>query len=186
MALEPLYVLRICLVILALITFIMSADLLRQIGNLTFYTTVVWNVWIPLFLGILSAIAYSWALKAQKAQKAQKNIIQSNAARYACSLLLCVAWLVSPSYSVNSTLEELRVYGLENMFSEIWGCGIPGTPLCQLRLGVDICGFLMAPLVFLEMILAYRKERSTDAHSAETLPTTVVGSPQPGMTAPYQ
>ena len=181
MKLEPLHVLRICLVVLALITFIMSADLLRQI-DASFYTMKVWSMWFPLILGILSAIAYSWALKAQKAQK---NIIQSNVARYACSLLLCAAWLVSPSHSINSTLETLREYGLEDMFSEIWGCGTV-TPSCQLRLGIDICGFLMAFLVFLEVVLAYRNERSTDAHSAETLPTTVVGSPQPGMTAPYQ
>ncbi|KAK3813207.1 MAG: hypothetical protein J3Q66DRAFT_412634, partial [Benniella sp.] len=172
---ELLCVLRICLVLLAAITFIMSAHQAREL-QLPLFGPKAWPMWLPLFLSILSVVAYGWTLKASMAQK---YTIQSHSARYACSFLLCAAWLVSPSHSVNSTLETLREYGLEDMFSEIWGCGNLGNPLCKLRFGIDICGFLMALLVFLEVTLIYLNERSLNAHKEGTLPTTVVVAPGP-------
>ena len=136
-----------------------------------------------MFAAIVSVIAYSWALKAATAQK---NIIQSNSARYACSLLLCVAWLLSPCYGVNSLLNNLRQYALEDEFFKAWACGNLGNPLCKLRFGIDICGFLMALFVLLEVILTYLNERSPNAHKAGTLPTTVVVAPGPGQQYPAQ
>ncbi|KAF9346098.1 hypothetical protein BGX34_004184, partial [Mortierella sp. NVP85] len=126
---------------------------------------------------------YSWALKAQGAKK---NIIQSDSIRYACSFLLCAAWLASPSYGINSLLVNLRKYALEDQFFKLWACGNLGAPMCRLRFGIDICCFLMALFVFLEVILAHLNGRSPDAHRADTLPTTAVVASDPVQQYPVQ
>jgi hypothetical protein len=135
-----------------------------------------------LFLAILSIIAYSWALKAQMAQK---NIIRSNSARYTGSVLFCIAWLVSPIYMIIALLDNLRKYALEDKFFEFWDCS-RGEPSCRYGFAATICGFLMALFVLLEVILAYRYERSPNACKAGTLPTTVVAGPGPVQQYPAQ
>ncbi|KAK3813205.1 MAG: hypothetical protein J3Q66DRAFT_371753 [Benniella sp.] len=125
-------------------------------------------MWLPFFLALLSVIAYSWALKAQMAKK---NIIQSDSARDICSMLLCAAWLASPSYSVNLRLDRPRSY-----------CD---NALCDLGFVIDIGGFLMALFVLLEMILAYLYERSFNVHRANPRPTTIVGGPSPAQQYPH-
>jgi hypothetical protein len=128
----------------------------------------------------LSVIAYSWAIKAQRAQK---NIIQSNSARYTCSILFCAAWLASPSNAINELLEYLRRYGMEKEFFRFWDCG---KPECNVGFAIDICGFLVALFVLLEAILAYIYERSSNVHRAGTLPTTIVVAPGPVQQYPAQ
>ncbi|KAF9354052.1 hypothetical protein BGX34_011243 [Mortierella sp. NVP85] len=120
---------------------------------------------------------------ALKAQTAQKNIIQSNSARYTCSILFCAAWLASPSNAVNELLEYFRRYGMEKEFFRFWNCG---RPECDVGFAIDICGFLVALFVLLEVILAYRCERSPNAHKAGTLPTTIVVAPGPVQQYPAQ
>ncbi|KAK3813200.1 MAG: hypothetical protein J3Q66DRAFT_412613 [Benniella sp.] len=191
---------RGCLVLLALITIIMTVHTVR-VFHIPISEPSAWSVWSPLFLGILSVIGYSWAIKAQTAQK---HVLQSNSARYICSILFCAAWLASPTYSVIKILDYLRQYGREHEIFRVWDCGRVS---CNAGFAMDICGFLMAFIVLLEVILAYRYERSFNVRKADTPPSTtvvVVGPghvqqypaepaqhfaayyPQPGMTAPYQ
>ncbi|KAF9354050.1 hypothetical protein BGX34_011241 [Mortierella sp. NVP85] len=143
-----------------------------RVEKLPFFDPDYWPTWLPLLLAIFSLIAYSWALKAQKEQK---NIIQSNAVRYTCSLLLCAAWLASPSFVIDVILDYLRRYNMTDQFFKYWNCTDPG---CGPGFAIDLCGFFMAFLVFVEVILAYH-ERSSNVHEAGTLPTNVVVSPGP-------
>ncbi|KAF9354051.1 hypothetical protein BGX34_011242 [Mortierella sp. NVP85] len=135
------------------------------------FDTDYWPTWLPLFLAIFSLIAYTWALKAQKEQR---NIIKSNAARYICSLLLCAAWLASPSYVIDVILDYLRQDNRTDQFFKYWNCDEPG---CGPGFSIDLFCFFMAFFVFVEVIFAYH-ERSSSLHGVGTLPTTVV-SPGP-------
>ncbi|KAK3813197.1 MAG: hypothetical protein J3Q66DRAFT_371745 [Benniella sp.] len=168
---------RGCLVLFAFITFILTIQFLSIFGVLLFNTH--WDVWLPLLLAILSIAAYSWAIKAQRAQR---NIIQSNTARYTCSLLLCAAWLASPSYTVDAILGFLRRYNRTDQFFEFWNCDSPG---CGVSFVIDLFGFIIAFLVFVEMIFAYH-ERSSNVHEAGTLPTTIVVASGPVQQYPAQ
>jgi hypothetical protein len=136
-------------------------------------------VWLPFFLALFSVIAYSWALKAQTAQK---NIIQSNGARYIGSLVLYAAWLASPSFTIYNLLHNIRQYELEGDFFEFWNCESQG---CHLGFAQDICSFLVALFVLLEVILAYLYERSFTVHRANPRPTTIMVSPAPVQQYPY-
>ncbi|KAF9363105.1 hypothetical protein BGX34_004848 [Mortierella sp. NVP85] len=158
------------LVLFAFITFIITVHAAR-VYEIPISRSRAWPLWLPLFLAIFSLIAYSWALKAQKEQR---NIIISNEARHAYSLLLCVAWLVSPSYVVNRILNYLRQYNRTDQFFEIWNCDAPG---CGLSLAIDLFGFFMAFFVFVEVILAYRYERSTNLHGANARPASIIIGP---------
>jgi hypothetical protein len=162
---------RGCLVLFAFITFILTIQFMRFFG-IPMFNTDYWDSWLPLLLAILSITAYSWALKAQAARK---NIIQSNAVRYTCSFLLCGAWLGSPSYTVDSILDFLSRYNRTDEFFEYWNCSKPG---CGVGFAMDLFGFIIGFLVFVEMIFAYY-ERSSNVHEAGTLPTTVVVSAGP-------
>ncbi|KAK3813192.1 MAG: hypothetical protein J3Q66DRAFT_442421 [Benniella sp.] len=110
------------------------------------------------FLAFCSGIAYGWALKAQAAKM---NIIKSNAVRYTCSFLLYAAWLAS------------RGYVFPDYHDNDFG------------IATDICGLIMAHLVFLELIFAYRYERSSKAlkRDAEAMGNIIVGPApvQPGI-----
>ncbi|KAK3813203.1 MAG: hypothetical protein J3Q66DRAFT_403401 [Benniella sp.] len=170
---------RGCLVLLALITIIMTAQFVR-LNNIS--DSKAWPRWLPLFLAILSIIVYSWALKAQMAKK---NIIRSNGARYTCSILFCAAWLVSPIYMIILLLDNLRKYALEDKFFEFWDCR-RGESWCKYGFGATICSFLMALFILLEVILVYRYERSSNARKASTLPTKAVVAPGPVQQYPPQ
>ncbi|KAK3813196.1 MAG: hypothetical protein J3Q66DRAFT_412606 [Benniella sp.] len=163
---------RGCLVLFAFITFVITVHAVR-LYEIPISEPKTWPTWLPLFLAIFSLIAYSWALKAQKEQR---NIIQLNAARYTSSLLLCIAWLVSPSYVVNRILSYLRRYNSTDQFFELWNCDSPG---CGLGLAIDLFGFFMAFFVFVEVILAYLYERSTNVHGANARPASIVIGPAP-------
>ncbi|KAK3813208.1 MAG: hypothetical protein J3Q66DRAFT_347627 [Benniella sp.] len=112
---ELLRLLRFCLVILAFALVIVVIHGLRLdlfIGN-------GWATWLPLVLAVISDISYIWALKAQMAHR---NIIQSNMVRNTCAFLLCVAWLVSPSYEVNFALTYYHLSGYntnKSFFSKV-------------------------------------------------------------------
>ncbi|KAK3813195.1 MAG: hypothetical protein J3Q66DRAFT_403394 [Benniella sp.] len=171
--------LRICLLLLAFINAIMAIYSLRSDEYI--FSDYPWALWFPLVPAIISDISYTWALRAQKAQR---NIIQSDAARYTCSVLLCAAWLVSPSYVVDTIVRNLReIDGSTEYFFQVWSCG---DPLCSLGLARDLCGFFMAFFVFLEMILAYRYERSSKAYKHDAgAPTTIIVGPAPVLPAHY-
>ncbi|KAK3813199.1 MAG: hypothetical protein J3Q66DRAFT_371747 [Benniella sp.] len=154
---------------LAFITFTIVVHFLR-LYELAVFDPEYWPTWLPLFLAIFSLIAYSWALKAQKEQR---NIIKSNAARYTCSLLLCAAWLASPSYVVTLILSSPRQGGMADQFFKYWNCG---KAVCNLG-SIDLCGFFMAFLVLVEVIFAYH-ERSSNIHGADK-PTSVTVAPAP-------
>ncbi|KAK3813198.1 MAG: hypothetical protein J3Q66DRAFT_442426 [Benniella sp.] len=170
---------RGCLVLLAFITFILIVHAVR-IYRVPISDSRYWDTWLPFFLAILSIIAYSWAIKAQRAQK---NIIQSNSARYIGSILFCAAWLASPSNAINELLIYLRRYGMEKEFFRYWDCGMPE---CNVGFAIDIGSFLVAFFVLLEVILAYLYERSSNIHEAGTLPTTTVVAPGPVQQYPVQ
>jgi hypothetical protein len=174
-------VIRGCLVLLALITIIMTVHTVR-IFHIPISEPRAWSMWSPLFLGILSVIGYSWAIKAQTAQK---HVLQSNSARYACSILFCAAWLASPTYSVIVLLDYLRQYSREQEFFRVWDCGRVS---CNAGFAMDVCGFLMAFFVLLEVILAYRErrcERSFNMRKADTPPSTTVVIVGPGHVQQY-
>ncbi|KAK3813209.1 MAG: hypothetical protein J3Q66DRAFT_412637, partial [Benniella sp.] len=175
---ELLRVLRFCLVLLAFITFGIIAHTVRTY-KISISDSAYWDVWLPFFLAIFCVIVYSWALKAQTAQK---NIIQSNGARYIGSLILYAAWLASPSFTIHNILYNIRQYELEGDFFEYWNCGSPG---CHLGFAQGICSFLMALFVLLELILAYLYERSFNVHRANPRPTTIVVGPPPVQQYPY-
>jgi hypothetical protein len=166
-------VIRGCLVLLALVTIFAAAQFVR-IYQVPISNPKQWHRWLPLFLAILSVIVYSWALGAQSAQK---NITQSHGARYICSLLLFAAWLASPIYMVITILDVLRQYGLQDDFFEYWDCNRLGGGSCLYGFATDICGFVMALFVLLEVILVCLNERSLNARKAGILPTTVVVGP---------
>jgi len=163
---------RGCLVLFAFITFVITVHAVR-LYEIPISEPKTWPTWTPLFLSIFSLIAYSWALKAQKEQR---NIIKSNAARYTCSLLLCAAWLASPSYVVNVILSYLRRrYNSTDQFFDFWNCDLPG---CSLGIAIYLFGFFMAFFVFVEVIFAYQ-ERSSDIHGADARPASIIIGPAP-------
>ncbi|KAK3813206.1 MAG: hypothetical protein J3Q66DRAFT_371754 [Benniella sp.] len=194
-------VIRGCLALLAFITIIMTAHFVR-LYPMSILRLGGWLVWLPLLLAIFSVIVYIWAIWAQSTKR---NIIPWNGVRYIGSLILFAAWLTPPSYGIHNTLEYLGRYNRTEEFFAFWNCGRPD---CSLWFVIDICGFLMALLVLLEMILTYRYERSSNVRKADTLPTATVSGaghvqqnsvnvqqqpdqpavyyPPPRMTAPYQ
>jgi len=116
------------------------------------YEAKYWFTWVNLFLAIYAGIAYGWALKAQAAKR---NIIKSNCARGTGSLLLCAPWLVFH-------------YGV--LFYSSW----------SLRFATDLFGFFVAILIFLELIFAYRYERSFKALKRDTEATSnIIVCPAP-------
>jgi hypothetical protein len=114
-------------------------------------------VGLALLFAIISGIAYGWALKAQATKR---NIIKSNAVRYTCSLLLCAAWLFSRNYTIYWISGQ---YDRNNI----------------LGFAIDIGGFIMAFLVFLELIFAYRYERSSRALKRDAPATNIIIGPAP-------
>lgn len=143
----------------------------------------MWTVWLPLVLAIISDISYTLAVRAQRAGTI---IIESNATRYTCAFFLCVAWLVSPSYVVNYIAQGVP----SQYFFEVWNCSYDTQ--CGVWFAADLCGFLMAFFVFLEMIFAHRYERSSTAYKSDTSTTVIVGpalvqpAPQNSHLAPHQ
>jgi len=172
-------VLRIFLVLLAFSTLGMTVYLVREF-HISISDPQGWSNWLPLFLAIFSGIAYSWALWAKK------NIISWNGVRYIGSLILAAAWLVSPIHTIVVLLDGLRQIAMEDRFFEVWNCSSQGLTSCKISFATDICGFVMALFVLLEVILAYRYERSSKARKAGTLPTTVVVGPGPVQQYPAQ
>jgi len=150
MGLGFLRVLRILLVLLAFIIFVSAVHYVRLLGGL--------DMGVAAFLAIYSGIAYSWALKAQAAKM---NIIKSNAARCTGSLLLCVAWLITRGYATPYIFG--RSYYDRNPCTEE-ECG----DLRPLAIIVELGGVIVAILVFLEVIFAYRYERSSRALKRDT------------------
>jgi len=159
MGLGFLRALRICLVLFTSIFFILFAT---TMGRYLDYEVSSWYTWVTLFLAIYVGIAYGWALKAQAAKR---NIIKSNCARGTGSLLLCAAWLFFH-------------YGV--LFHS--GCE---QPECSLEFAMDLFGFFVAILIFLELIFAYRYERSFKALKRDTEATSnIIVCPAPVPSAP--
>ncbi|KAK3813194.1 MAG: hypothetical protein J3Q66DRAFT_390098 [Benniella sp.] len=166
MGLSFLRALRICLVLLAFITFIIAAHTLR-IFRISVSIEGAWITWLPLSLAVFSGISYTWALRAQATQR---NIMKSNAARYAGSFFLCIVWLVSPIY--NRII--INVFAFYNPTGNFLDCE---RPECNLGFARDLCGFIMAFLVFLEVIFAYRYERSSKDPKTDTGATNIIVGP---------
>jgi len=173
MGLGFLRALRICLVLLAFITFIIAAHTVR-IFRISASMEGAWITWLPLFLAVFSGISYTWALRAQATQR---NIIKSNAARYTGSFFLCVVWLLSPI--VNRII--INVFAFYNATGNFLDCELPE---CNLGFARDICGFIMVFLVFLEVIFAYRYERPSKAPKTDTGATNIVVGPAPVQPVP--
>jgi len=176
MGAKLLRVLRIFLVLLAFSTLGMTVYLVR-LFQISISGPQGWSDWLPLFLAIFSVIAYSWALWAQK------DIISWNGVRYIGSFIIGAAWLVSPIHTIFRLLDGLHQAAMEYQFFEVWNCSWQG---CKISFAIDICGLVMALFVLLEVILAYRYERSSNARKAGTLPTTVIAGPGPVQQYPAQ
>ncbi|KAK3813210.1 MAG: hypothetical protein J3Q66DRAFT_403409 [Benniella sp.] len=183
---------RVLTMLLALANAIINSYIIR---TSKYGFKITWSAWLPLFLGAITDITFTWVIKAHRSQV---NIIKSNTARHTCSFLLCAAWLVSPSYEVNYILDYLRRnYYSTSYFFEEWNCKVGR---CQLNFARDLLGFFMAFFVFLEAILAHRYERSSKALAAAAAkPVTEVSevvvaptagqqqpAPQPAQYAPMQ
>ncbi|KAF9344128.1 hypothetical protein BGX34_005968 [Mortierella sp. NVP85] len=119
------------------------------------YKARYWITWVSLFFAIYAGIAYGWALKAQAAKR---NIIKPN----------CTVWLL------------FRRYGV--LFYPQHACG---ERACSFEFFIEFFGFSVGILIFLELIFAYRYERSFKALKKDTEAThNIIVSPAPVPSAP--